>query len=795
MSKVVIVGNGAVGKSSMIQRYCRGTFTRDYKKTIGVDFLERIIDFNEKFYNQSESSASDTMECASGPHSGPEKGPKVPYDGLYPHVRKDETVEDDYHGMKIKDPYRWLEYPHSVETQVFVMRQNNVTYPYLRDHPDREAIKKKMVSMSNYEKYSAPQRQENNYFYFHNTGLQNHSVMYIQRNLTGSPEVFLDPNKLSEDGTVALKLYAFSEDGKHFAYCVSKSGSDWNTLHIKNVETGTDYPEILKDVKFPSISWTFDHKGFFYNRYTNIRGKADGTETTSHKGQKIYYHVLGTDQSQDEPVIHFDNPSLGLHSEITECGRYLLVSSSNNTQGSNLHYFDLHSLPGGKIAGNFSLKPLIHGMDHHYDYLTNNGDDLIIKTTKNAPNGKVVVLNLNNPAEKNWKTLIPENKTKVLDGVAVTGQNKLLLHYIHNVKSNLQLNDLNTGKYLGEFPMEAGQVPTISGRRKYNEIFYTFTSFLHPGTIYHCNIPHNFTDEEGQIKPTVFRKIEVPDFEPTQFETKQVYFRSKDNKTRVPMYIIHRVGLLRNGRNPVIIYGYGGYGISLLPSFSVSRCLWLRHFNGIYAIPNIRGGGELGKDWHEGGKLLNKQNCFDDFQAAAEYLIRKKYTKPKYISIMGGSNGGLLTGTCLNQRPDLYGAVLVLVGALDMLRFNKFTIAYYSESEFGTPNNKTQFHNILSYSPLHNIRVPPNNTQYPATLLLTGDHDDRVPPLHSYKFIAALQDKIGSLPYQKNPLMVRVESNAGHGQGTPLMKSIDEMTDIFVFLMKSIGLNYYPDMP
>ncbi|XP_008470783.1 prolyl endopeptidase-like [Diaphorina citri] len=749
---------------------------------------------NSEFYNQSEPDASSSMSCESGPHPSEERAEKVEFTGPYPKVRKDETVEDDYHGMKIKDPYRWLEYPHCAETQIFNFMQNNISNPYCQNHTDREAIKEQLLRMANYEKYSAPQRQENNYFYFHNKGLQNHSILYVQRNLTGSTEVFLDPNKLSKDGTTALKLYAFSDNGKHFAYCLSKSGSDWNTLHIKDVDTGKDYPEVLKNVKFPSISWTHDHKGFFYNQYCDINGTADGTETTAHMGQKIYYHVLGTEQDKDIPVVEFPNGrSLGLHSEVTDCGRYLLVSTSNNTQGSDLHYFDLHSLPDGKISGKFPLKTVIPGMDHHHEIIANNGPELIVKTTKNAPKGKVVTINLNNPCEKNWKTLIPEDENRTLDVVAAVANNKLIVHYIQNVRSVMDLHDLNTGKRLHSFPLDLGQITHISGRRKYNEVFYGFTSFLQPGTIYHCNIPENITDQDD-FKPTIFRETIVPEFEPTLFQTKQVYFRSKDG-TRVPMYIIHRVGALRNRRNPVIIYGYGGYGVSVLPTFSISRCMFLRHFNGIYAIPNIRGGGELGEDWHNAGRLLKKQNCFDDFQAAAEYMINKKYTKPKYITIMGGSNGGLLVGACLNQRPELYGAALILVGALDMLRFNKFTIAYYSESEFGSPNNKTHFHNLLSYSPLHNIKVPPNNTQYPATLVLTGDHDDRVPPLHSYKFIATLQEKIGSLPYQKNPLLLRVEQDAGHGQGTPLMKSIEEMTDIYVFLMKSLGLKYYPDMP
>lgn len=749
---------------------------------------------NSEYYNESEPSASKSMSCESGPHPSMEKGEKVLLTNPYPHVRKDESVEDDYHGVKIKDPYRWLEDPHSVETQLFRIRQNNLTYPYLWNHTDRTAIKEQLLKMANYEKYSAPQRQENNYFYFHNSGLQNHSIFYIQRNLTGTPEPFIDPNKMNKDGTTALKLYSFSENGQHFAYCVSESGSDWNTLHIKNVETGKNYPEVLKQVKFPSISFTHDHKGFFYNRYSELTGRADGTETTAHMGQKLYYHVLGTNQSEDVSVVEFPkNPSLGIHAEITECGRYLLVSTSNNTQGSDLHYFDLHSLPGGKITGNFTLKKLIDNMDHHNEYITNNGPDLLVKTTLDAPNGKVVIMNLHKPGKEHWKTLVPENKTKALDIVAAVANNKLIVHYVENVRSSLQLHDLDTGKHLSTFPTELGQVTSLSSRRKYNEIFYGFTSFLEPGTIYHCNIPENIT-EGTTVQPSIFRQTVIPEFEPSLFQTKQVYYSSKDG-TRIPMYIIQRVGLLRNRRNPVIIYGYGGYGVKLLPTFSVGRCLFLRHFNGIYAIPNIRGGGELGENWHNDGRLLKKQNCFDDFQAAAEYMIRKKYSKPKYITIMGGSNGGLLVGTCINQRPDLYGAALVMVGALDMLRFNKFTIAYYSESEFGTPKNKTHFYNLLSYSPLHNIRVPANKTQYPATLLLTGDHDDRVPPLHSYKFISALQDKIGSLPYQKNPLLLRIEEKAGHGQGTPLMKSIDELTDIYVFLMKSLGLTYYPDMP
>lgn len=756
--------------------------------------VKNVQCWNSEYYNESEPSDRSSSGCDSGPHVYPERAEKVCLHNPYPYVRKDESVVDEYHGIKIKDPYRWLENPYSPETQLFQIRQSNLTYPYLWNHTDRAAINDQLLKMANFEKYSAPQRQENNYFYFHNSGLQNHSVMFLQRNLTGHPEVFLDPNKMAEDGTVALKGYAFSENGKHFAYCLSKSGSDWNTMHIKDVETGKIYPEVITDVKFPSIAWTHDSKGFFYNRYFNVSGRADGTETTAHMGQKLYYHVLDTKQSADIPVVEFSQKSLGIHAEITECGRYLLVCTSNNTQGTDMHYFDLHSLPGHKIAGTFHLKKIIDDMEHHHEYITNNGSQLLMKTTKNAPRGKVIILDLNNPDEKHWKTLIAENKTKTLDMAAAVAKDKLITHYIDNVRSVMQLHDMHTGKHLSTFPIELGQITSLSGRQKYNEIFYGFTSFLHPGTIYHCNIPKNNTEIEKEMNPTVFRETTIPDFEPTLFQTKQVYYRSKDG-TRIPMYIVQRVGLLKNKRNPVMIYGYGGYGVSLLPSFSVGRLLFLRYFNGIYAIPNIRGGGELGEEWHEAGRLLKKQNCFNDFQAAAEYMIRKKYTQPKYITIMGGSNGGLLVGTCINQRPDLYGAALVMVGALDMLRFNQFTIAYFSESEFGTPKNKTQFYNLLSYSPLHNIKVPANNTQYPATLLLTGDHDDRVPPLHSYKFISALQDKIGSLPYQKNPLLLRIEQHAGHGQGTPLMKSIDELTDIYVFMMKSLGLKYYPYMP
>lgn len=710
----------------------------------------------------------------------------------YPPVRK-ENVEDEYHGIKIKDPYRWLENPHSEETQLFQLAQNNLSLPFLRNHSDRENIKEQIKRMINYEKYSSPQNQEGNYFYFHNTGLQNHSVMYMQKNFTAEPKEFLNPNNLSADGTVALKLYAFSEDGKKFAYCLSKSGSDWNTLHIKNVETGEHFPEEMSNVKFPAISWTHDHKGFFYNRYTQIAGVADGTETTAHIGQKLYYHTVGQSQDKDPVVMEFPNPSASIHTEITECGRYLLISTTNNTQGADLHYADLHTIPEGKVNGILHSHAVVSGYDHFYEYIANNGSEIIVSTKNNASNGKIVGINLHKPQPENWRTIIPEDKKRVLDGVAPIAQNKMLVHYMDKVKSCVELHDLHTGQYLSKLPLSIGQVTSISGKRKHKDFFYTFTSFLEPGTVYHCTIPDNSTTG-SKLSPEVFRSTEVPEFESMNYQTKQVFYKSKDG-TRVPMYIIQRVGLLKNKRNPVIIYGYGGYGVSLLPTFSISRCMWMRHFNGIYAIPNIRGGGELGEDWHNAGRKLNKQNVFDDFQAAAEYMIRKQYSTPERIAIMGGSNGGLLTGACLNQRPDLYGAVLILVGALDMIRFNKFTIAYYSESEFGSPNNKTEFHNLLSYSPLHNIKVPPNNTQYPATLVLTADHDDRVPPLHSYKFIAALQDKIGSLPYQTKPLLLRVEGKAGHGQGTPLYKSIEEMADMFIFLMKSLGIKYYEDMP
>uniref|UniRef100_A0A8D8QBX9 Prolyl endopeptidase n=2 Tax=Cacopsylla melanoneura TaxID=428564 RepID=A0A8D8QBX9_9HEMI len=709
----------------------------------------------------------------------------------YPRARKNESLVDEYHGVKISDPYGWMEDPDSEETKKFVNEQNAISRPFLEEHPHREKVKAEMTKMWDFPKYSSPQRQGDHYFFFHNTGLQNHSVMYIQDSLDGEPRVFLDPNKLSEDGTVSLGTYSFSEDGKTLAYCLSSSGSDWTNMHFKDVATEKEYPEVLERLKFVSIAWTHDHKGVFYSRYPETSNKADGSENVRNQDQKLYYHYLNTPQKDDILIADFpEDPLLNISPEISDCGRWLIVHTMKDCKNNMFHYCDLDTIPDRKIQGKLSLTQVVHQLDSNYEYITNEGSKFIFKTNKNAPNYRLITIDFNNFADSEWKTLIEENKDDVLDWATCVAKDKLILSYIHHVKNVMHLHDLNSGRHLHTFPLDVGTIVGFSGKKKYNDIFYSFMSFLQPTIIFHCSIPET-VEPNTKLDTKIFREIKVPDFDPSLFETKQVFYPSKDG-TKIPMFILSRKGVQLTNENPCILYGYGGFAVSLQPGFSVTKIVFLRDFNGVYAIPNIRGGGEYGERWHDGGRLLNKQNVFDDFQSAAEWLINAGYTKPERLAIQGGSNGGLLTAACINQKPELFGAAIVQVGVLDMLKFNKFTIGYFWESDYGSPANKSQFDYLLGYSPLHNIQTPKQleGKQYPATLLMTADHDDRVSPVHSLKFAATLQDTLRDYEHQRNPLLIRIETKAGHGGGKPTTKQIEEITDVYCFLMKSLGFQF-----
>ncbi|XP_017099168.2 prolyl endopeptidase [Drosophila bipectinata] len=700
----------------------------------------------------------------------------------YPIARKDPTVEDDFHGTPIKDVYRWLEDPDAAETEEFVNAQNNISRPFLESGEQWKKINEKLTKLWNYPKYGCPYRYGNYYYYFMNTGLQNQSVMYQQKTLDDESQVFLDPNSLSEDGTVALSQKSFSDDGKYMAYGLSESGSDWVKILIRDAETGKDLSEVLEKVKFSEISWTKDNKGFFYGRYPDQDGKTDGSETKQNENQKLYYHRVGESQDKDTLVVEFpEEPSWRIQSTVSDCGKYLILAIVKDCRDNIVFYADLQ--PGEEINSKLNVKKIVEKFEADYDYITNEGSKVYFRTNKNAPNYQLILIDFEKPEEANWQTIIAENKSDVLDWVKCVDGDKLLVNYIRDVKSVLQVNSLNDGKLLREFDLDIGTIVGTTGEKKYSEIFYNFSSFLNPGTIYRYDFK---TPDE---KPTVFReiKLNLEGFRQEDYAVEQIFYSSKDG-TKVPMFIIRKKRDSIEPR-PCLLYGYGGFNISMLPSFGLSGLMFIDTFDGVLAYPNLRGGGEYGEKWHNGGRLLNKQNVFDDFQAAAEYLIDNKYTTKDRLAIQGGSNGGLLVGACINQRPDLFGAAVAQVGVMDMLRFHKFTIGHAWCSDYGNPSEKEHFENLYKFSPLHNVHTPKSDeTEYPSTLILTADHDDRVSPLHSLKFIAALQEAVRESEFQKNPLLLRVYQKAGHGAGKPTSKRIEEATDILTFLAKSLNI-------
>nr|CAD7456437.1 unnamed protein product [Timema tahoe] len=684
--------------------------------------------------------------------------------------------------LVVADPYRWLEDPDSPETIKFVEAQNAITRPILDACPAREEIKSRLTQLLDYPRYWCPYKHGEKYYFYKNTGLQNQNVLYVQDTLDSEPRVFVDPNLFSEDGIVSLGSSKFSEDGKMFAYGLSKGGSDWVTIHFRDVETGVDYPDKLEKVKFSAMAWTHDNKGLFYARYPDSILKADGTETEAVHDQKIYYHRLKTDQSEDIMVCEFPEfPRWRLSFVVSDDGEWLYVMPREGTKENSLYYAKLSDLPGGEIKEKLKLYPIVPEMEAEYDYVANDGPLVYIRTNKDAPNYKLITIDLNHVEPTNWKTVLPQQERDVLDWVSPINTDQLVVCYIHDVTSRLQLCDLKTGCLQLTLPLELGTVTQCSGKRKHTELFYQFTSFLTPGIIYHCDLT------QSPPKPKVFREIKLKDFDTSSYTTSQVFYPSKDG-TKIPMFLVHKKELVKDGSRPALLYGYGGFNISLQPTFSVTRLVFIQHFGGVVAIPNIRGGGEYGEAWHNAGRLHNKQNVFDDFQASAEYLVKEGFTSHKKLIIEGGSNGGLLVGACINQRPELFGAAIAHVGVFDMLRYHKFTIGHAWVTDYGNAEEKEFFETLIKYSPLNNVRVPGGNVQYPATLLLTGDHDDRVVPLHSLKLIATLQETFRNCKKQTNPLVIRVDTKSGHGGGKPITKIIDEHTDIMCFYMQALNL-------
>lgn len=678
----------------------------------------------------------------------------------YPVTRQSPQV-DEYHGVKVVDPYRWLEDDNSPETKAWVEAQNKVTFGYLDKIPQRTAIKDRLTRLWNYERYGVPFKQGGRYFYAKNDGLQNQSVLYTMTSLEAEPTMLLDPNALSADGTVALSGYTITDDGRLMAYGLSSAGSDWQEWRVRDVQTGQDLPDHVNWVKFSSASWTKDGRGFFYSRYDE---PTEGTKLTkANYFHKLYHHRLGTPQSEDKLVYHRpDHKDWNFYGGVTDDGRYLIITASQGTDPKNrVLYQDLQQ-PDSPVV------ELLMDFDADYTFIDNEGPVFWFKTDLNAPRHRVIAIDVTRPARANWKEIIPQ-APETLARVSVVNH-QFICSYLKDARSQVKILGLD-GRFIREVALPGiGSTGGFGGQRKDTETFYSFTSYTSPGTIFRYDLTTG--------NSTVFRQPKV-DFNPDDYETRQVFYASKDG-TRVPMFISHKKGLKLDGRNPTLLYGYGGFNISLTPGFSVANLAWME-MGGVYAVPNLRGGGEYGEEWHRAGTKLQKQNVFDDFIAAAEWLIANKYTSPKKLAISGGSNGGLLVGACMTQRPDLFAATLPAVGVMDMLRFHKFTIGWAWTSDYGSAENPEEFRALYAYSPLHNLKP---GTKYPATMVTTADHDDRVVPAHSFKFAAALQ----AAQAGKSPTLIRIETKAGHGAGKPTAKLIEEAADKWAFLVNELGV-------
>ncbi len=677
----------------------------------------------------------------------------------YPDARKTDQI-DDYHGVKVADPYRWLEDLDSQETARWVEAQNNLTFAFLNDIPQRNAIKDRITKLWNYEKFGIPFKEGNRYFYSRNSGLQNQSVIYTVSSLNAQPRVLLDPNTLSSDGTIALSGLSVSDDGKLMAYSLSASGSDWQEWRVRDVETSKDLEDQIKWVKFSGASWTLDNKGFFYSRYEEP--KSDALKGTNYY-QKLYYHRLGTPQSDDTLI--YDRPDQKdwfFDGYVTEDGRYLVITISQGTDvKTRVYYKDLTSKDSPVVK-------LLDNYDASYSLIANDGRIFWFRTDLDAARGKIIAIDITRPERANWKVVVPE-AAETLQGVTFLNH-MFVADYLKDAHTQVKIFD-TTGKFVREveFP-DLGTASGFGGKATDKETFYSFTSFTMPTTIYRYDMVTG--------KSSVFRQPKV-DFNTSDYETKQVFYQSKDG-TKVLMFLVYKKGLKLDGNNPTYLYGYGGFNISLTPGFSVGNLVWME-MGGVYAQPNLRGGGEYGEAWHQAGMKLQKQNVFDDFISAAEWLIKNKYTSTLKLAIGGGSNGGLLVGAAMTQRPELFGAALPAVGVMDMLRFQTFTIGWAWISDYGSSENADEFKALYSYSPLHNIKP---GVSYPPTFVTTADHDDRVFPGHSFKFAAALQAaQAGSAP-----VLIRIETKAGHGAGKPTSKLIEEAADRWAFLVRVFGM-------
>lgn len=678
----------------------------------------------------------------------------------YPETQQGDIVET-LHGVEVPDPYRWLEDLDSPQTEAWVEAQNEVTFGYLEGLPGRDALQARLTELWDYPKYGVPFEEGGLYFFQRNTGLQNQSVLYVTEDLGTELRVLLDPNTLSEDGTVALATYAVSEDGEHLAYALQSGGSDWLEWHVREVATGEDLPDHLRWSKFSGAAWRRDGSGFYYSRYDEP-SEGDALEEANYF-QKVYFHELGTPQEEDRLVYERpDEKEWGFSAEVSEDDRYLILSVWKGTDTRNrLFYKDL-SRPDAPVV------ELLDELEAEYRFIDNDGPIFWLYTDLDAPRGKVIAIDTRAPERERWRTLIPEAED-ALRGVSVVADN-FVAQYLKDARSVVRRFTLE-GDPVGEVELPGvGTAGGFGGEREDTETWYTYTDFTHPGTIYR----YDLAADESEL-------LWSPDlpFDPEGYETRQVFFASKDG-TRVPMFLTARRGVLdAEGTRPTLLYGYGGFNISVVPSFSVTNLVWMEQ-GGIYASVNLRGGGEYGKRWHEAGMLHNKQNVFDDFIAAAEWLVDNGYTTPEKLAMRGGSNGGLLVGAVMTQRPDLVAVALPAVGVLDMLRFHEFTIGWAWTSDYGDPEDPEDFEYLRGYSPYHNLEP---ETDYPATLLTTADHDDRVVPAHSFKFASRLQRAHAG----EDPVLIRVETRAGHGAGKPTSKQIEEARDVLAFALYHVG--------
>lgn len=677
--------------------------------------------------------------------------------GPYPTTAKVDTV-DNYFGTEVKDPYRWLENDTTKETAAWVASQNEVTFGYLKNIPFRDAVRKRLDEVQNYERLSAPYREGEYYYYSKNTGLQNHNVQYRKKGMDGAEEVFLDPNTFSADGTTALGGMFFSKDGSMLAILIQEGGSDWRKAVVMKAADKAIVGDTLRDLKFTGISWR-GNDGFYYSSYDKPKGSQLSAKTQYHK---IYYHKLGTPQKSDQMIFGGEKtPRRYANAGLTEDERFLIVSASVSTTGNELYIQDLRN-PNGKLL------QMVDNFDNNHSIVDNDENDLIIQTDLNAPNSRIVRVNYMKPGPDLWKDIIPETEN-AMQGVSTTGR-KMFVNYLKDASTFVRQYD-----YKGNLERDIelpgiGSAGGFGGKADETVDYYSFTSFTTPASIYKLDIATG--------KSTLYLQPKV-DFNPDDYETKQVFYNSKDG-TKIPMFIVSKKGVELNGKNPTYLYAYGGFGVSLTPTFSTSRVVWLEN-GGIYAQPNLRGGGEYGEKWHDAGRLMNKQNVFDDFIAAGEYLIKEKYTSSQYLAVAGGSNGGLLVGAAMTQRPDLMRVALPAVGVMDMLRYHKFTAGAGWAYDYGTSeDSKEMFDYLVKYSPVHALKP---GTTYPATMVTTADHDDRVVPAHSFKYAATLQENNAGT----NPVLIRIDTKSGHGSSN-LSKALDGVADAYSFVWYNMGV-------